>query len=137
MFSAHAIAGALNIEGFKDVFRNRDFRRLFWGQGVSAIGDWVGTLAFIVAARRLAPGKPEAVAGVLILRMIPTFFATPVGGVLSDRWDRKHIMIGSDIARFGVICAVPFLPHIGFLYLLAFVQESLSLVFLPARDAAL
>jgi dTMP kinase len=134
--SAPPASGGFNIGGFKDVFRNSDFRRLFWGQGVSAIGDWVGTLAFIVAARRLAPGNPEAVALVLILRLLPTFLATPVGGVLSDRWDRKRIMIASDLARFVVICAVPFLPHIGYLYLLAFVQESLSLVFLPARDAA-
>ena len=40
----------MSLSGFRDVFRIKDFRRLFWGQGASALGDWVGTLAFISAA---------------------------------------------------------------------------------------
>jgi MFS family permease len=91
------------LGGFKEVFRIRDFSLLFWGQAISALGDWVGTLAFIAAAQGLAPGKPAAVVGVLILRLVPSFFATPIGGVLSDRWDRQRIMIWSDVIRFGVI----------------------------------
>lgn len=119
------------------MFGIRDYRRLFWGQAISALGDWVGTLAFIVAAHQLAPNRPEAVALVLILRLIPSFFATPIGGVLSDRWDRKRIMVWSDLARFAIIAAVPFVPKLGALYVFAFVQECFSLVFLPARDASL
>ena len=96
-------SGGMALGGFKEVFRIRDFRLLFWGQAISALGDWVGTLAFIAAAQSIAPGKPAAVVGVLILRLVPSFFATPIGGVLSDRWDRKRIMIWSDVIRFGVI----------------------------------
>jgi MFS family permease len=129
--------GGMALGGFKDVFRIPDFRRLFWGQSISALGDWVGTLAFIVAARELAPGEPAAVVGVLILRLVPSFFATPVGGVLSDRLDRQRIMIWSDVVRFGVILLVPFFPHLWTLYVFAFVHECFSLVFLPARDASL
>jgi dTMP kinase len=129
-------AGGISLDGFKDVFRIKDFRRLFWGQAISALGDWVGTLAFIVAAQRLTQ-QSAAVAIVLILRLLPSFFATPIGGVLSDRWDRKRIMVMSDIVRFGIIGAVPFVPHIGALYAFAFAHECFSLVFLPARDASL
>ncbi len=131
------------LGGFKEVFKIRDFRLLFWGQSVSALGDWVGTLAFIVAARELAPGQPAAVVGVLIIRLVPTFFATPIGGVLSDRLDRRRIMIWSDVVRFGIILLTPFAagttaaPRLWALYLFAFVHECFSLVFLPARDASL
>ena len=110
---------------------------MFWGQAASALGDWVGTLAFISAAQRLEPHQPAAVAIVLILQLIPAFFATPIGGVLSDRWDRKKIMVSADIIRFGLILVVPFLPHIGVLYGIAFAQACFSLVFLPARDASI
>lgn len=130
-------AGGLSLAGFKAVFRIPDFRRLFWGQAISALGDWVGTFAFIVAAEQLAPDQPVAVGGILVIRLIPSFFATPIGGVLSDRWDRKRIMIASDVARFFVILAVPLIPRLGALYAFAFVMEALSLVFLPARDASL
>jgi dTMP kinase len=136
-------SGGMALGGFKEVFGIRDFRLLFWGQSISALGDWVGTLAFIVAARELAPGQPAAVVGVLILRLVPTFFATPIGGVLSDRLDRQRIMIWSDVIRFGVILLTPFAagtpaaPRLWALYVFAFVHECFSLVFLPARDASL
>lgn len=129
--------GGLALDGFKAVFRIRDFRLLFWGQAISALGDWVGTLAFIAAARAIAPGEPAAVVGVLILRLVPSFFATPIGGVLSDRMDRKRIMIWSDVARFAVLIFTPFVPELWALYVFAFVHECFSLVFLPARDASL
>ena len=61
-------SGGLAFGGFKDVFKIRDFRLLFWGQTISALGDWVGTLAFIAAAQALAPDEPAAVVGVLIRR---------------------------------------------------------------------
>jgi dTMP kinase len=129
--------GGIALDGFKAVFKIRDFRMLFWGQAASALGDWVGTLAFIAAARAIAPGEPAAVVGVLILRLVPSFFATPIGGVLSDRLDRKRIMIWSDVARFGILIFTPFVPELWALYVFAFAHECFSLVFLPARDASL
>ena len=128
--------GGLQLGGFGEVLRIPDFRRLFIGQGISALGDWVGTLAFIVAAQQLAPGKPAAVALVLILRLLPSFFATPIGGVLSDRWNRKSIMIVSDLVRFAILLMVPVVPRLGGIYVFAFLHECFSLVFLPARDAS-
>lgn len=127
----------LSLAAFKSVFGRRNFTLLFWGQAISALGDWVGTLAFIVAADKLSNGKPLAVTGVLVLRLVPTFFATPIGGVLSDRWDRRHIMITTDVIRFGLIFATPFVPQLWALYVFAFASEAASLVFLPARDASI
>jgi len=138
-------SAGMALGGFKDVFRVRDFRLLFWGQSISALGDWVGTLAFIAAAQALAPGDPAAVVGVLILRLVPSFFATPIGGVLSDRLDQQRIMIWSDLARFAILMLTPFVilrfetvaPRLTTLYAFAFAHECFSLVFLPARDASL
>ncbi|HVL89864.1 MAG TPA: MFS transporter [Actinomycetota bacterium] len=127
----------LSFDGFKAVMSNRSFRMLFWGQAVSALGDWVGTLAFIAAADQLSGGNAFAITGVLVLRLVPTLFATPIGGVVADRFDRKRIMIWSDIARFAVILATPFVPNLIALYIFAFVHECFSLVFLPARDATI
>ena len=127
----------LSMTGFKSIFRSRNFRALFIGQAISSLGDWVGTLAFIVAADNLSNGQPLAVTVVLVLRLVPTFLATPIGGVLSDRWDRRKIMIVSDVSRFGIIGVVPFIPSLGALYALAFAHETFSLVFLPARDASI
>jgi dTMP kinase len=116
------------------LWRATGFRRLLIGQAVSGLGDWVATLAFIALAFELTKNQ-TAVAVVLVIRLVPPIFAAPVGGLLADRLDRRLLMVGCDLTRCALICLVPFVG-IGFLYLIAFVHECISLLFLPARDAS-
>ncbi|MEX2458403.1 MAG: MFS transporter, partial [Actinomycetota bacterium] len=115
------------------VLRAPGFARLLAAQGVTGLGDWVGTVAFIAAARELT-GSPLAVGAVLVIRLVPPIFAAPVGGALADRFDRRTVMALSSAGQAALIAAVPFVGITG-LYVLAFAQESLALVFFPARDA--
>jgi dTMP kinase len=115
--------------------RSTAFRRLLIGQAVSSLGDWVATLAFIVAAFALSNGNQTAVAVVLVLRLVPPVFAAPVGGVIADRLYRRTIMVTCDLSRAALIALVPFV-NLGTLYAIAFVHECVSLFFLPARDAS-
>src|SRR5919201_2459935 len=121
--------------GVRGLFGIRGFRRLFAGQAVSGLGDWVATLAFIALAYDITQNQ-TAVAVVLILRLVPPIFAAPVGGVLADRFDRRLVMVSCDLSRAVLILFVPFLGLAG-LYTIAFVHECISLVFLPARDASI
>jgi dTMP kinase len=120
--------------GLRALFRVRGFRRLFAGQAVSGLGDWVATLAFIALAFDLTRNQ-TAVAIVLILRLVPPIFAAPVGGILADRLDRRLVMVTCDLTRAALIVLVPFMP-IGGVYAIAFAHECVSLLFLPARDAS-
>jgi dTMP kinase len=120
--------------GFRGALRAPGFTRLLVGQTVSGLGDWVATLAFIVAAFLLT-GNQAAVAVVLILRLVPPVFAAPVGGVVADRLPRRTIMVTCDLLRAGLIVLVPFVGIVP-LYAIAFVHECISLFFLPARDSA-
>src|SRR3954471_3629431 len=120
--------------GLRALFRLHGFRRLFAGQAVSGLGDWVATLALIALAFSITKSQ-TAVAVVLILRLIPPIFAAPVGGVLADRLDRRLVMVTCDLLRAALIVLVPFVGIAG-LYVIAFVHECFSLVFLPARDAS-
>jgi dTMP kinase len=122
--------------GVRGLFAVRGFRRLFAGQAVSGLGDWVATLAFVALAFEITNGNQTAVAVVLILRLVPPIFAAPVGGVLADRLDRRLVMVSCDLSRAVLILFVPFLGLAG-LYAIAFVHECISLVFLPARDASI
>src|SRR2546428_136623 len=105
------------------------------GQAISSLGDWVATLAFIVAAFALTHGNQTAVGVVLVLRLVPPMFAAPVGGVVADRLHRRTIMVTCDLSRAALIAIVPFVG-IGLLYAIAFAHECISLFFLPARDAS-
>jgi dTMP kinase len=118
------------------VLRARGFRRLLLGQSVSSLGDWVATLAFIAAAFALTHGDQEAVAVVLVLRLVPPIFAAPIGGVVADRLSRRTVMVTADLLRAALIVLVPFVGIVG-LYLIAFAHECVSLFFLPSRDASI
>lgn len=120
--------------GIRALVGRRHFRRLLVGQAVSGLGDWVATLAFIALAFELTANQ-TAVAGVLVLRLVPPIFAAPLGGVLADRLDRQKVMVASDLLRAGLITIVPF-SNIALVYVLALIHESVSLLFLPARDAS-
>ncbi len=120
--------------GFQRALGSKGFRRLFIGQSVSSLGDWVATLAFIAAAYGLTHNQ-TAVAAILVLRLVPPIFAAPVGGVVADRQSRRTIMVTCDLLRAGLIILAPFF-NIWILYAIALVHESISLFFLPARDAS-
>ena len=116
------------------LLRATGFRRLLIGQAVSGLGDWVATLALIAVAYELT-GNPTQVAVVLVIRLVPPIFAAPVGGVLADKIDRRLVMVSCDLTRAVLILLIPFFG-IGIVYAIAFVHESISLLFLPARDAS-
>ncbi|HET7840655.1 MAG TPA: MFS transporter [Terriglobia bacterium] len=78
--------------------RNRNYRYTWIGQVVSEIGDHFNNIAvFSLAMETTHSGL--VVSGVLLSRAIPAVMAGPIAGVLLDRFDRKRIMIASDLIR--------------------------------------
>jgi MFS family permease len=116
--------------------RRRGFRDLLAGQGVSALGDWMGTVAFMALALKLT-GSPTAVGGILTLRLLPAAVGGPLATRAVRRWDRRRTMLAMDGFRAVVIAAVPLIRGLWWIYLCAVVIEVASIVFLPARDASI
>jgi len=112
------------------------FRDLLIGQGVSALGDWMGTVAFMALALKLT-GSPAAVGGILTLRLLPAAVGGPLATRAVRRWDRRRTMLAMDALRAVVIAAVPLVRSLWWIYLCAVVVEAASIVFLPARDASI
>lgn len=112
------------------------FRALLVGQGVSALGDWMGTVAFMALTLELT-GSPTAVGGILTLRLLPAVVAGPVVTRAVQRWDRRTTMLAMDGLRAGLIALVPLVRALWWVYLLAVLVEVASIVFLPARDASI
>jgi MFS family permease len=77
---------------------NRNYRYTWMGQVVSEIGDHFNNVAvFSLAVATTRSGL--VVSGVLLARAIPAVLAGPLAGVTLDRFDRKRIMIASDLIR--------------------------------------
>jgi MFS family permease len=80
------------------------FRLLFAGQVLSLIGDRVMLVALPFAVLE-AGGDLEAVGLVVAAELVPFLIFALVGGVVSDRSDRRTILIRSDLARFAIQAA--------------------------------
>lgn len=126
--------------GYRQLMRtNRNVRRLWAGTVVSLFGDWFNTLALYRLALELT-GSELALGGVLLTKLLPLALAAPVAAALVDRLDRKHVMIGADLLRAGIVLGFLFVREAGdlwLLYTLAFAQIAVSAAFGPAKSAAL
>lgn len=121
---------------------NRDFAKLWAAQLVSLLGDWFSTIviaALIVTYTDGTGHQGIAVSGFLIARMLPPLIMRPLAGVLADRFDRKRLLIVSDILRSLAVCGLLFTTrgpeHLPLIYLFVIIQFLVSSVFEPARNA--
>ena len=122
----------------KDLLTQPAFSRLLAAMTVSSLGDWVGFVAVTSLVARISGSKAGlAVGGVMIVRMLPAVLFGPLAGVFVDRFDRKKVMIASDLARGVLFAAMAFMSQLWMIYLFSFVKEGLSLLWTPARDASL
>ena len=119
-----------------ELLRLRDFRRLLTGQAISLLGDWTGTIALMYFVLELS-GSTTAVGGILVLRLLPSAVGGPLAAQVVSRWNRRRVMLTSDLVRAGMAIALPVLPSLAWVYFWAFAIEVVGLVFLPARDAAI
>ncbi len=78
--------------------RNRNYRNMWMGQVVSEIGDNFNNIAVFSLAMELTHSG-LVVMGIMLSRAIPAVTMGPLAGVLLDRFDRKKIMIASDLSR--------------------------------------
>jgi MFS family permease len=118
---------------------NRNYRNTWIGQIVSEIGDHFNNIAVFSLA--LATTKSGlVVTGIMLARAIPAMLIGPAAGVVLDRFDRKRVMIASDLTR--AVVALAFLltvnrGHTWLLYLLSALLMGASPFFTAGRSAIL
>src|SRR6266508_879165 len=109
----------------KDLLTDVSFSRLWRAMLVSSLGDWVGFVAVAALVARLGGARLGglAVAGVMLARLLPSVLFGPFAGVLTDRFDRRKLMVGADVGRGVMYASMPFLPGVGLILVLSFFIE--------------
>ncbi len=127
--------------------RIRPFRRLWLVLGAASLGDWLGLLATATfAAAQVSGGaaKGFAFGGVIAVRLLPALVLGPLAGVMADRWDRRYTMVVCDLLRFVLFASIPTIVlysddaavTVGWAAIATFLIESITLIWLPAKEAA-
>lgn len=81
---------------------NSSLRRLWLAQLISSVGDWFSYVAIIALVMDLT-GSGLKVALAILCRTVPVLLLGPWAGVLADRLNKKWVMIGTDLARAGIV----------------------------------
>jgi len=124
--------------GFVQVLRNGRFLRLWLGQIISATGDYFYFLAMPILINKLT-GSTAAIGLAMIFGFaLPQLLFGIPAGVLVDRWDRRRVMIVTDLARALLVLGGLFVQSaqtIWILYVVGFSMSIASRLFFPARAA--
>lgn len=113
------------------------FRNLWLATVVSLTGDWFNTIASIIIVNRYTDSG-LAISWILIARALPRFVLGPVVGVVADRFNRKTVMVVSDILRAGIVLCFLFVDRaerVWLIYLLTTLQFILAAFYDPASSA--
>lgn len=126
--------------GFRELLRsNRNYRFIWIGEVASWLGDWFASIALYTLVQRLT-GSPFALGLVFLTQLVPFALASPLAGLIVDRFDRRRLMITADLVRATIVLGFLFVrapEHLPLLYGLVVLQVLLTSVFIPARSASI
>jgi MFS family permease len=118
-----------------------DFLKFWAGQTVSNLGSSVTLFALPLLVFKLT-GSPLNLGATSATSFLPYLLFGLVIGAWVDRVDRKRLMIATDLARALLIATIPLLAdagqlRIGWIYLIAFLQSTITIAFDSAEFAAI
>jgi MFS family permease len=112
------------------------FRLLFLATLGSSLGTLLATVALVVDVKDRTNSGPW-VSALMIVEFLPAVAVGLFLGPLLDRFSRRGLMVGSDLVRFLVFCALPFAGSAGAIVALAAVAGFATGFFRPAVYAGL
>jgi len=121
------------------VSENRDYRRLWLSQVVSNFGDWFGLLAVYALITRYSDS--EFLLGlIIVVKMLSLAFFSPLAGYMTDRFNRRKLMILCDGLRalimVGMLAVISY-ETLWLAYVLTALQMMLSAIFEPAKTSSI
>lgn len=117
--------------------RYRDFRNLWLGSFASYAGQWIqqATIAWIAYDMT---GSKSMLGLILGMRAVPMFLCAPLAGVAADRYDRRRLLLTSQLVSaltaflFGIVLALGH-AQVWQLFVFVLVSGAASVIDRPAR----
>jgi Na+/melibiose symporter-like transporter len=97
---------------FRRVLSNRPFSLLWAGQLVSQSGDFIFDVAAIWYVLQLT-GDPFKVGVAVATILLPAIFIGPIAGVYLDRFNRRDVMLASNLVQAAVAGMIGVLYSLG------------------------
>ena len=122
-----------------NLLRQRNFSLLWFAGLTSMLGDWVLFVALPVYTYELT--RSSLATGLMFMAgVLPRVLVGSLAGVIVDRSDRKKTMVLADLSRAVLLLLLLWVKspeQIWIVYLVAFLQSTISQFFGPAENALL
>ncbi|MFU8689914.1 MFS transporter [Rossellomorea sp. FS2] len=117
------------------LLRNTSYRRLWFSQVVSLLGDGITRLLVLYLASKLT-SNPMIFSFILIAGYLPGMLGGAFVGPIVDRYDKRMIMVCSDLYRLVIVLLmITAQTSLSWLVVLIFLQGVGNLFFEPAKTA--
>ncbi len=119
----------------KEILHNRSLLLLGLAESISNIGNWVTVMAIYAIVVFHGDGGVAESSAVMLAGLGPMLIFSPVAGWLSDRFDRKWLMISSQVLSALPIIGIIVVGQGPLVYVLLALQTAFTTLMLPARQA--
>lgn len=116
---------------------NKPFMLLIAAQLVSNVGDWLHLLALLTMVGFKWNATPWEITALSLCMAVPLLIGGPFAGYLSDHFNRKALMIGSDLIRAGIVACLVFAGSLWQIYILLLAKGMMDVLFSPAKSGKL
>lgn len=120
----------------KVVLRRPAFVTLWLSEGLSMVGDRMLMVALISLVYDRT-GSAGAVGLLMVFKAIPALLLGSLAGVFVDRWDRKWIMVASNLLQGLLVFWFPFARDVAWICAIYFAMSAVNQFFVPARSSAI
>lgn len=119
--------------------KNEDYRRLWLAQIISNFGDWFGILAVYALIQQYS-GSELLLGLIIVVKMLSLAASSPLAGFITDRFNRRQLMILCDIMRGILVLGLILVTSKELLwlaYLITAIQMVFSAIFEPAKTSSI
>lgn len=129
----------LNLRIIFRSLRYRNYRLFFSGQSISLIGTWMQRIAMPWLVYRIT-GSELLLGLVSFAGQVPTFLLSPFTGVLTDRWSKYRVLVGTQIASLvqaSVLASLALCGNIQIwqILLLSIIHGCINALDVPSRHS--
>lgn len=117
------------------MIKNRSLVTLGFSESVSNTGNWITMMAVYAMIVFRNQGGVAETSGVFLAGLLPTLACSPLAGWLCDRYDRRTLMIASELVSGLAISGLIFVNEIGWIYALLALQAVSVSIMTPARQS--
>ena len=131
----------MNLPGSLVALRHRNFRLIWLGLMLSFTGSMMQNAALLWHVSLLVPNNKGLALGMVgLVKVVPIVIFSMISGVVADAWDRRRLMLMTQVAATLVALALAVLAFRGVtavwpIYLLAALGAAVGAFDLPARNA--